>query len=114
VDVGRFRQALQRQCHDAGLSLSRGGFDLSESEQEGSEKERERVTELHCALRERDKERMKGIPGGGGRDYRVFLYRHWVFPSTRCRLLVVSTYLFVGVGVDTPHELTHHMHFYGI
>ena len=53
VDVSRLGQTLQWQCHNAGLSLSRGGLDLSESKQEGSEKERERVTKLHrdCALR---------------------------------------------------------------
>jgi len=65
VDVSRLRQALQRQCHNARFSLSRGGFDLSERKQEGSEKERERVTELHCdgVLRGRAR-RMEEIPRG--------------------------------------------------
>jgi len=46
VDTRLLRQALQWQCHCAGVN--RDGLDLSESEEEGSEKDRERETELHC------------------------------------------------------------------
>ena len=49
VGVGRLRQPFQRQCHRTRRPLSREGFDLSESEKEGGEKERKRGAELHCA-----------------------------------------------------------------
>ena len=64
MDAGRLLQALQWQCHYAGLSLSRGSFDC-ESEQEGSEEEGERVAELHCdgGLSGEDKRRTVEVPG---------------------------------------------------
>ena len=51
VDVGRLRQPFQRQCHSMRRPLSREGFDLSESEKEGGEKERKGETKLHRAKR---------------------------------------------------------------
>ena len=53
VDTRLLRQALQRKCDYAGRSFNRNGRGLSESEEEGSEKDREGETELHCGEGER-------------------------------------------------------------
>lgn len=49
VDIGRLRQALQRERHQAMALLSRGGVDLRENEEEAGEEGSERKTELHRA-----------------------------------------------------------------
>jgi len=48
VNTRLLRQALQWKRYYAGRSFNRNGRSLSKSEEEGSEKDREGETELHC------------------------------------------------------------------
>lgn len=94
MDVRPLHHALQRQRHYSRRPFGRGCLNLSESDKEGGEKERERGTELHCA-RGKTARVLLEIGGvgtvpwegaretttvwGGERRIRLLLYRHWAF-----------------------------------
>jgi len=64
MDTRLLRQAFQWKGYYAGRSFNRNGRGLSESEEEGSEKDRERKTELHC---------------GEGKTVGVYLGIWWIY-----------------------------------